>query len=130
MAITLNPSRQEPSLAYVEFSLADLSAGVALDAIRLPVGAVVISGALVVTTVFNGTSPTIAVGDATTGNRYLAATAVTGLGRTALVPTGFVHTATQPAVKVTLAVTGSPTTGAARLEVMYFEPGVSESTYE
>lgn len=61
------------------------------DAIKLPVNAIVVGGA--VTTEVAATGPTalnISVGDSTNATRYLGATDRVAAGRTALVPTGYV----------------------------------------
>lgn len=50
----------------------------------LPAGAVVTTGTLWVKTAFNGTTPTVSIGVAGTPALYLAATAVTAIGGTAL----------------------------------------------
>lgn len=61
------------------------------DVIGLPPGAIVIGGDLTVETAVVGpTVSTLAVGDALSGARYLAATSLLAAARTALVPTGYV----------------------------------------
>lgn len=122
MAITKNKGHQEVISAYVDIAFGDVgTTATAYNAIDLPVGSEVIGGALVVDTAWDtGTTATLSVGDASSAARYLAATSVKATGRTALVPTGFVTTATQPAVSVTTVITGTATTvGAARLRVDY-----------
>lgn len=125
MAITLNASRQELEVAYVDINLADLTSGTAANAIELPPNAVVTGGDVVVTTAFNsGTSDVIVVGDVTTANRYLASTSIAAVGRTALTPTGFTTTATQRYVKVTWTAVGTAaTTGVVRVCVHYYVKG-------
>lgn len=62
-----------------------------VDAINLPVGAIVIGGDVTTETAFTGsTAFNITVGDSAVSNRYLAATDKTTAARTALVPTGYV----------------------------------------
>lgn len=133
MAISKNPARQCPVVAFVDIALADLTSGAAFDAIALPPGAVVTYGALVTTEAFNsGTSDVAVIGDVTTANRYMASTSIVTNGtRTALVPTGFVSTATQPNISITWTAVGTAaTTGKLRLEVQYFVKGRSEFTQD
>jgi uncharacterized protein (DUF433 family) len=120
MAITKNKGRQDILSAYVDINFADVVAAGAYNAIDLPVGAQVVGGDMVVDTVFNSTTNTLSVGDASSAARYLGATDTKTAARTALVPTGFRTTATQPSITVTAALTGgAPTTGQVRLRVDY-----------
>ena len=120
MAISKDSGRQYALVAEVPFTLAQIAAG-ANPALDLPAGAQITGGHLVIDTAFNSvTTDTIAVGDASTANRYLTATSVQALGRTALVPTGFKTTNTQPEILLTYAQTGAvASTGAGRLVVEY-----------
>ena len=126
MAIRKNSGRQELVAAYVDISLADVTTGVDVPAMDLPVGAVIVSGQLVTTEAWNSTSTDVMdVGDATTQNRYLNDGNIrTNGARVALVPTGFIHTATQPTLTVRwVSGGGTPTTGKVRLEVLYYVIG-------
>ena len=122
MAITKNKGRQGVISAWVDIAFGDVpTTATAYTAVDLPVGAIVVGGDLVVDTAWDtGTTATLSVGDASSAARYLGATSVKSTGRTALVPTGFVTTATQPAISVTTVISGTATTvGAARLRVDY-----------
>ena len=121
MPITKNKGRQSVIDAYVDINFADLASGVAQNAIDLPVGAQVVGGDVVVDTAFNSvTSDVIVVGDASVANRYLTSTSIAAAARTALVPTGFRTTATQPSIRVTWTGVGTaPTAGQLRLRVSY-----------
>lgn len=122
MPITKNRGRQGVISAYVDIVFGDTpTTATAYAAIDLPVGAQVVGGDLVVDTAWATTSTaTFSVGDASSATRYLGATSIMSAARTALVPTGFRTTATQPTVNVTYAFTGSAATaGAARLRVDY-----------
>lgn len=126
MPITKNSARQELVVAHVDINLADVATNVAQAALDLPVGAVITGGALVTTEAWNSTtSDVMDVGDATTATRYLTDGNIRALGaRVPLVPTGFIHTATQPALTVTwTSGGGTPTTGKVRLEVEYYVRG-------
>jgi hypothetical protein len=126
MTITKNSARQELVVAHVDINLADVATNVAQAALDLPVGAVITGGALVTTEAWNSTtSDVMDVGDATTATRYLTDGNIRALGaRVPLVPTGFIHTATQPALTVTwTSGGGTPTTGKVRLEVEYYVRG-------
>jgi hypothetical protein len=94
------------------------AAGV-FDAINLPGNATVIGGELVVEVVSNDTgTATLAVGDSALATRYLAATNLKALARTALVPTGFRGAGEN--IRLTLAnANGNATTGKATVRVMY-----------
>jgi hypothetical protein len=121
MAIPKNSGRQEVISAYVDVSYADLASGTAADAIDLPVGAIVIGGAVVVTAAFNSaTSDALVVGDSASSNRFKSSFSIAATGLTALVPTGYVALATTSKVRVTWTGVGTaPTAGAFRLRVDY-----------
>lgn len=125
MAITLNPNRQQSRWATVDISYADLTSAAAADAIKLPVGAVVVGGSVNVTTAFNsGTSDALVVGDSAVANRYKSSYSIQATGRTALVPTGYVVLSTTRAIQITWTGAGTAiTAGALRLEVEYIVPG-------
>jgi hypothetical protein len=125
MTITKNSGRQELIVATVDIGFADLVSGADLPAIDLPRNAVVTGGDVVVTTAFNSaTSDVLDVGDASSENRYLNDANLASAGRTALVPTGFVTTSTQPALTVRWVGAGAaPTAGAVRLTVQYYVKG-------
>lgn len=117
-----NSGRQCLISAYQDINLADLVNNVAQSAMDLPVGAVVVDGELVVTEAFNSTtSDVLDVGDASLATRYKTDGNIHATGVVALVPTGFVHTSTQPALTVTwTSGGGTPTTGKVRLQVRYY----------
>jgi len=126
MPITKNSGRQELVAAYVDINLADLATGVDAAALDLPTGAVIVDGSLTTTEAWNSTtSDVMDVGDATTQNRYLNDGNIRALGaHVALVPTGFIHTTTQPALTVRwTSGGGTPTTGKVRLAVTYYVIG-------
>lgn len=132
MPIKKNSARQELIVAHVEIALADLVNNVAQAALDLPPGAVIVDGALVTTEAWNSTtSDVMDVGDAGSGTRYLTDGNIRALGaRVPLVPTGFVHTTSQPALTVTwTSGGGAPTTGKVRLEVAYYVIGRAAFSY-
>jgi len=140
MTITKNSNRQKPQVAYVDVSLADLVGGYLTDhtgvgladltstvayvtPIALPTGSVIVSGSVTVEQAFNSTSTdVITVGDASTADRYVGSTSVRAAGTVIpFVPTGFITTASQPAINVTwTSGGGSPTTGRLRIAVTYY----------
>lgn len=87
------------------------------DVINLPYGAVVIGGEWVTETAFDTAGWDLTVGDAVTGNRYLASTDVKSAGRTALVPTGYVSDG--GSVRISVQCDDACTTGKGTLRVMY-----------
>lgn len=89
------------------------------DALLLPQGAILTGGEVVTETAVSGsTAYNVTVGDATSANRYLAATDKVAAGRTALVPTGFISTGEQ--VRVTVAPTvADATAGKVTVRITY-----------
>lgn len=131
MPITQNSARQELIHAFVDINLADIASNVAANALKLPPGAVIVSGALVTTEAWNSTtSDVMDVGDAGSATRYLTDGNIRALAaRVPLVPTGFIVTASQPNLTVTwTSGGGTPTTGKVRLEVQYYVRGRSAFT--
>lgn len=148
MAITKNANRQELVTAYVEFDLedlmgekitasADISVGALTDdvayttSITLPVGAVVTGGSVQVLVPFDSASAdVVSVGDATDDDRYLNDQDITAIGTYPLVPTGFVHTAAEPAIAIIWNATSTDSTvGRMILTVEYYVmPDVQSST--
>lgn len=90
-----------------------------VDAINLPVGAIVIGGEVVTETAVGGsTAYNISVGDSGSATRYLGATDRVAAGRTALVPTGYVG-AGNP-LRITVAPTvAAATAGKVTVRVQY-----------
>lgn len=123
---TLKPStnRQYILSAEIAFNYTHVNdTGVAVTAVKLPVGAVVVGGAVVVDTAFNtATSAVLDVGDATSGNRYLNDVNLKTAGQTNLVPTGLSSDGADILITPTL-VGAAATAGAARLRVDYVIQG-------
>ena len=94
-----------------------------VDAINLPVGAIVIGGEVVTETAVGGsTAYNISVGDSGSATRYLGATDRVAAGRTALVPTGYVG-AGNP-LRITVAPTvAAATAGKVTVRVQYIVRG-------
>ena len=99
-----------------DFGLTNV-AETAFDIINLPYGAVVIGGDVVAETVFDTASWSVKIGDSTTADRYLGATDRKAVGRTALVPTGYVSDGA--AIRLTLTNADVCTTGKATVRVLY-----------
>lgn len=125
MPITKNAGRQELIVAHVDINFSDLVSGADTAAIDLPRNAVIVGGDVTTTVAFNSaTSDVIDVGDATSQNRYLNDGTVHAAGRVALVPTGYLHTSSEPAITVRWTGVGAaPTAGACRLTVQYYVKG-------
>lgn len=100
--------------------MSPLIAGGALvsDLIPLPPNAVVTGGALVVEVASDATTHTLAVGDSLSATRYLAATDLKTVARTALTSTGFRGAGED--IRLTFAGTGTPTTGRFTLHLTYY----------
>ena len=116
--LPLNPSRQYALTAEVTIGVANMNeTTVPVAAIKLPVGAVVTGGAVIVDTAFDAATATVNVGDATTAARYKSAVNVAATGLTALVPTGYVSNGAPIQVVPTFA--DAVTVGSLRLQVTY-----------
>lgn len=129
MAITKDINRQCVSVAMVDINFGDLTSGADAAAITLPPNAIVVGGAVTVVTAFNSaTSDVMDVGDAGSENRYLNDANIHTAGRTALVPTGYIHTGGDITVRW-VGVSTAPSAGKVRLEVQYIQSGRAEATY-
>ncbi len=120
--LQLDSGRQYALTAEAVITVDEMNdTGVAVEAIVLPVGAVVTGGAVIVDAAFDAATATLNVGDAVSGNRYKANVNVAALGLTALVPTGFVSTGKPITVTPTFA--DAVTMGSLRLQVTYVVSG-------
>lgn len=118
-------SRQYPLVAMQPFELSQLTAGSATVAVKIPAGARVIGGGVMITEVFNSTtSDGLDIGDDGDDDRYTA-TAVNGqaLGYTALTITGYKYTTTNTIDILWASGGGSPSTGEGLLIVQYVMDG-------
>lgn len=88
------------------------------EIVNLPREAVVVGGDVITEVAFTEDF-TIAIGDATTGSRYLTATNRKTVGRTALVPTGF---RSEENIRMTIVPGGVVTTGKATVRVHFITP--------
>lgn len=114
--------RQYPLFAEVTIDVANMNeSGVAVSAIKLPYGAMVIGGSVITDVAFNATTATLAVGDATTADRYIGNANLAATGRTALVPTGYVSDGAD--LRVTPTFAGPVTVGKVRVQVEYVIAG-------
>lgn len=122
MAITKNSGRQELVAAYVDFTYADLTNNVAVDAMDLPVGAVVVDAEIIVGTAWNSaTSDVIDIGDSGSTTRYATDLNIHTTGVKAATPTGYSHLVTTNKLQLTWTGVGAvPTAGSGRLQVRYF----------
>ena len=134
----LRPSRTSQNVMNAEFawSIGDTMTNVAgtadefasaaahvFDAINLPPGAIIISGQLVVTTAFDGTTYPVVIGDSAVANRYLATADRKAAAITALVPTGYVGLGEN--LRVTITPTGTTTAGTGYIHIQYVIQGRS-----
>lgn len=133
---------QYPLTARFKFNIADsmvntsavsavfgASTGTVYDVINLPNNAIVTGGSLHVTTVSNDASTaTLAIGDSASATRYLAATNLKAIARTALVPTGYLGLGEN--IRITIAnATGGATTGDFEVEVSFVIDGRVNEAY-
>lgn len=126
MAITQSSDRQYELSAIVDFTYADLTTGVAADAIELPSDAIITGGHVYISVAFNSlTSDVIIVGDTDDADEYLTSTSIAAIGLTALTPTG-VKLAAGKSITVTWTGVGTaPTAGTGQLVVNYIRQGRS-----
>lgn len=114
--------RQYPLFAEVTIDVANMNeSGVAVSAIKLPYGAMVIGGSVITDVAFDAATATLAVGDATTANRYIGNANLAATGRTALVPTGYVSDGAD--LRVTPTFADPVTVGKVRVQVEYVIAG-------
>lgn len=138
MAITKNPGFQCVKSKIVAFTYADFTDDTYMEAVDLPMNAIVVGGNVVVTTLFNsGTDDKFSIGDKigsapATKTTYAALSAditATGVAAT-ITPTGTKYT---DAATVGVVWNGSgavPTAGAGYLRVDYVVDGEEEGSYE
>jgi len=113
-----NNGRQWPLVARQPFDFSQLEDGVAVEAIELPVGAIVLSGSIVVTEAFDsGTSDALAVSGGGVTSAAFADAQTPGIAPA-------VVTGAEQTLGDTVDITWSPvgtaaTAGAGYLEVMY-----------
>lgn len=122
--LTLDVGRQTVLFASIAIAFDHIAdTGVAVEAIKLPYGARIIGGDVVVSTAFNaGTTLVLDVGDKTVANRYANDIDLKTVGRTALTPTGY--TSDGGELHVTPVLVGTaPTAGALRLSIQYVIEG-------
>ena len=120
--LPLNPGRQYPLVDEVTITAAHMNeSAVAVPAVNLPVGAVVIGGSVIVDTAFDAATAVLDVGDAASANRYKNDVNIAATGVTALVPTGYVS-AGKP-ILVTPVFADAVTVGSLRLQVQYIIGG-------
>ena len=121
--------RQFPLTAVQKFTYADLLDGtMEATTIALPEDAIILSGAVIVTTVFNSTtSDSLTLGYSGDADYYLTATDIQALGRTSLVTAPLAALTTAAKVPMTVAVASgtddTATTGELYVVVEYVVKG-------
>jgi len=114
-------SRQNVKVAIQDVTMAELTSGAAIGAVKVPYGARVVGGGVIVETAFDsGTSDVLDVGDGGDADRYSATPInIAAAGYTALDITGYKYTVTD---FIDLTWTGAgtaATTGVLQLVVFY-----------
>lgn len=115
-AFNFDDTMVNTSGATVDFGKTN-TAATTVEVINLPLGAIVVGGALSRSTAFDAATFNVTVGDADSATRYLGTTDVKGTGITALVPTGYVSTGQN--IRLVFTAADACTTGAALLRVDY-----------
>lgn len=111
---------QDRGSAIVEFDYHDFKTGVFVPVLRLPAGAVITAGSLVVTDVSDGTTDGIAIGTQAAPTANLANTSVKAAAATAFTA---VTLADGAVLGVTRTSTGTPTKGKGFIVVDYIVKG-------
>lgn len=120
-----NHGRQWALVAMQDFELSELETGEAVAAVKVPYGARVVGGGVIITEVFDSTSSdTIDIGDGDDSDRYSSAP-INGqaLGYTALDVTGHKYTGTDYIDITWTSGGGTPSTGKGVLVVQYVVDG-------
>lgn len=132
MAVTLNPGRQQSRWAIQTINYADLVSGIAATISNLPVGAMLVGGAIVVNTAFNSaTSDTLSLGDSSSATRYANGVNIHATGRTALTLTGYKTLPTTRALQATWTGSGAaPSAGSVELHLEYIVSGRADATQD
>lgn len=131
MTVKYKGSVQRLRTQYVEYEYTDALTATFLPLIRVPPGAIVVSGFSTVLTASNGgTSDVIDVGVSGTANKYLNDDDAKTQGITALVPTGLPNSGGE-VIGVTRTEGGTAATaGKFGLLVTYVIPGSSDFTQD
>ena len=113
--------RQFPLVAHQDFDLSELTSGSAIAAVKVPAGARVIGGGVMIDTAFDSaTSDVMDVGDGDDDDRYSATPIdVSAAGYTALDITGYKYTTTDFIDLIWTGAGTAATEGAGRLIVEY-----------
>ena len=120
MPITKDSARQDVACAIVPFTYADFVSGTFNPAAELPIGAIIVGGAVRIDTAFNSaTSDVLGVGISTSTAKYGSAFNIHAAGSFPLTGLGI-----KEADKIDIGLTWTgvgavPTAGAGRLVVMY-----------
>lgn len=128
--------RQSPRAAYIAIAVADFVAAGGVITLKAPPNSEITQGHINVTEAFDGvTTDTITVGDTADADRYLAATNLKVLGRTNVVPTGFVmgdDSGSTQSLTLTRATTGGAANavGEVRVYLEYAQLGRSCATQD
>lgn len=135
MALTKKAARQAPLVATCDFTYADVTSAAYAAMVDLPVNAIVLSGNLAITTIFNSaTTDKFSIGDkvgsaVATADTYAAQSAdITAAGIVAIVPTGKKMTSAGSVGIVWTGDGAAPSAGVGRLTVTYMIDGRSEVT--
>lgn len=121
MPLKISDGRQDSLWAVQTINFNDLTSSVATVVMNLPIGAVVVGGAIVVNTPFNSaTNDTLSLGDSASATRYINAAAIRTSARGAIALSGYKTTATTRQMLATWTGTGAaPTAGSLDLHVEY-----------
>lgn len=128
MANTINTGRQytlvlEQPFDFQDLATANLVGGKAKFKPRLPQGAVPLRGSVLVTTAFNGSTPTLAVAGETSSVTYVAAASLAAVGNVALSFTPAVRTSGDVVALTPNAGGAASTAGAGILYIEYVITG-------
>ena len=118
-----NTGRQWPLVAVQKYDYTELENGVAIDAIKIPTGCRITRLVNLIETAWDGTTPTLDVGDSTTGDLFLDGVDIDTNGDLDVADiaatSGFAKYTAPTYITLTLNVTGTPSQGAGVLIVEY-----------
>ena len=123
--------RQHSEHVLFEVSRAQFDANKGIIQFEAPESGVLIAGSATVVTAFNGTSPTIDIGDVDDDNRYTSTPIPGGTAaRTALTPTAFVYGDGANTVRMQVRLNGGATgtAGKIRVHLEFVKLGVAHHT--
>ena len=123
-------ARQHSEHILFEVTRAQFDANGGTVQFEAPESGILIAGSVSVVTAFNGTSPTLDIGDVDDDNRYSGTPIAGTVGRTVLTPTAYVYGEGENTVRMQVRLNGGAggTAGKVRVHLEFVKLGVSHHT--